>query len=312
MKNRDQAFLPILLTVVFLATAGAVEAGPCRRTTKAAFEACMSEALDEFWVGHGKCMNEPAGTDRTECVADNAEALEEFEDECREQRSARRDICEELGEGIHDPDFSPANFVDPDDIGGSVAPNPWLPLIPGRVMVYQGPEERIRVKVTHKIKVIDGVPCRVVRDVVKSEGDLVEDTLDWLAQDLDGNVWYCGEITAEYEDDFPVDTDGSFEAGVDGARAGLLMLAAPMVGDTYRQEFDLANAEDVATVVDLAGSASAPAASCAGDCLVTREFTPLDPGVEEDKYYKAGVGNILIVDLESGEETKLVKIIDGP
>lgn len=304
------AYLLFIMTVLLVPAAS--HAGACTRTTRAAFNGCMSEALDEFWVGHGKCQNEAEAPTRATCIADNADALEEFENECREQRSARRDLCETLGEGPHDPEFVPENFVDPDDIGGSVAANPWLPLIPGRTLVYRSPDERVRVKVTKWIKIIDGVPCRVVRDVVTADGEFVEDTIDWLAQDLDGNVWYCGEVTAEYEDGFPVNTDGSFQAGVDGAKPGLLMLAAPTVGDTYRQEFDLANAEDAATVTDLNGSATSPAASCAGDCLVTLEFTPLSPDVAEDKYYKAGVGNILTIDLESGERTELVKIIDNP
>ncbi|MBF8291517.1 MAG: hypothetical protein HW392_344 [Steroidobacteraceae bacterium] len=284
----------------------------CSSTTKAAFAACLNEGLDDFWIGNGKCQNESEVGERGECLADNKASLKEFRQECGAQRDAREDLCDALGQAPYDPVFETGNFVNPDDIGGSVAPNPWLPLIPGRTLVYKSPTETIRVTVTHETKVIDDVPCRVVRDVVKVDGELLEDTIDWLAQDVHGNVWYCGEVTAEYEDGFPVNTDGSFQADVDGARPGLLMKAAPAVGDFYREEFDLGNAEDAAMVINLHGSANTPAASCAGDCLVIREFTPLSPDAEEDKYYKAGVGNILTIDLESGERTKLVKIIDGP
>ncbi len=284
----------------------------CSNTTKAAFAACLNEGLDDFWIGNGKCQNESEAGDRSECFSDNRESLKEFSQECREQRSARADLCDGLGEAPYDPEFEPENFVNPDDIGGSVAPNPWLPLIAGRTLVYESPDETIEVTVTHDTKMIDDVPCRVVRDVVKVDGELLEDTIDWLAQDIHGNVWYCGEATAEYEDGFPVNTDGSFQADVDGARPGLLMKAAPAVGNIYRQEFDLGNAEDAAMVINLHGSANTPAASCAGNCLVTREFTPLSPDAEEDKYFKPGVGNILTIDLETGERTELVEIINSP
>lgn len=292
--------------------AGNVGPGSCSKTTNAAFAACLNEGLDDFWIGNGKCQNESEVGERSECLADNKESLKEFTQECGEQRDAREDLCDALGQAPYDPVFETRNFVNPDDIGGSVAPNPWLPLIPGRTLVYKSSDEDVMVTVTHDQKKIDGVPCRVVRDVVTADGELVEDTIDWLAQDIYGNVWYCGEATAEYEDGFPVNTDGSFQADVDGARPGILMKAAPAVGDVYREEFDLGNAEDAAKVVSLHGSANAPAASCASDCLVTRETTALDPDALEKKFYKPGVGEIMSIDLVTGGKTKLIRIIDSP
>lgn len=313
------------LTTACLSLVLAIVAGPayaghyhksrpqaCSSTTKAAFAACLNEGLDDYWIGSGKCQNESEREDRVECFDDIQESLQEFARECRDQREARDDLCDALGEAPYDPEFEPEMFVNPDDIGGSVAPNPWLPLIAGQTRVYEAPDERVEVTVTHDIRIVDDVPCRVVRDIVTEDGDLVEDTLDWFAQDIYGNVWYCGEATAEYEDGFPVSTDGSFEADVDGARPGILMKAAPAVGDVYRQEFDLGNAEDAAKVINLHGSAETDFASCAGDCLVTLEFTPLSPDSTEHKFYKPGVGEILVIDLESGERTELVEIIDEP
>ncbi|MGH8135617.1 MAG: hypothetical protein ACRER4_04645 [Steroidobacteraceae bacterium] len=284
----------------------------CSNTTKAAFAACRSDVLDNFWIGVGKCQNESDSKDRAECLVDNKALLAEDSQACGEQRDARDELCDALGQAPYDPEFEPANFVNPDDIGGSVAPNPWLPLIPGRTLVYKSDDETTRVTVTHETKLIDDVPCRVVRDTVKVDGELLEDTIDWLAQDIFGNVWYCGEATAEYEDGFPVNNDGSFQADVEGAKPGLLMKAAPAVGDAYRQEFDLGNAEDAATVINLHGSATTPASSCSADCLVIHEVTPLEPDAAENKFYKAGVGNIMTVDLTTGNKTKLVKIIDSP
>lgn len=282
----------------------------CNDTTKSALAACLYEALDDYWIGVGKCSNESEGDERGECVADERATLKEGRQECRAQREARNDLCDALGQAPYDPRFEPEDFVNPADIGGSVAPNPLFPLTAGRTLVYRSDDEEVRVEFTDEVRVVDDVPCRVVRDQVFVDGELEEDTLDWFAQDVHGNVWYCGEATAEYVDGFPVDTEGSFEADVDGARPGLIMKAAPAVGDVYRQEFDLGNAEDAARVASLTGSATVPAASCAGTCLVTEEFTPLSPGALEYKYYVPGVGLVLETQPDGSGRLELVEIID--
>jgi hypothetical protein len=282
----------------------------CSSTTNAAYTACVFEVLDDFWIETGKCKNFADAGERAECVAELRGVPREGQQECRAQRSARNDLCKVLGEAPYDPPFEPSMFVNPADIGGSVAPNPWYPLIAGQSRRYVSGDEVIVVTVTDEIQLISGVPCRVVRDTVTVGGELEEDTLDWFAQDVYGSVWYCGESTAEYEDGFPVTVDGSFKAGINGAKPGIIMKAAPAVGDAYRQEFDLGNAEDAATVISLTGSATSPAASCAGDCLVTEDTTPLDPDVLENKYYKPGVGVILEVKPETGERLELVEIIN--
>jgi len=307
--------LSVILAAAAAATVPSSQAAEpkfCTSTTQAAYNACLNEGLDNFWIGNGKCQNESDGNERTKCLADNRQVQEDFAQECTAQRDARTAICGALGEAPYDPLFERANFVDPDNIGGSVAPNPWLPLVAGVTQVYKSPVETTTVTVTHESKVIDGVKCRVVRDTVTAGGDLVEDTVDWFAQDIYGNVWYCGEATAEYEDGFPANTDGSFQADVEAARPGLIMKAAPAVGDAYRQEFDLGNAEDFARVTNLHGSATTPAATCNGDCLIINEVTPLEPGAKENKYYKAGIGNIMTVDLVTNQKTKLVKVFSSP
>ena len=166
------------------------------------------------------------------------------------------------------------------------------------------------VTVTDKTKLIEGVTCRVVNDLVMEDGEPIEDTDDWYAQDLEGNVWYCGEIARNFETfegDDPeeaelVDVEGSWKAGRDGAKPGILFRANPQVGDVYRQEMALGDAEDAAEVVDLAGTAESPVAACAGDCLVTREFTPIEPDSEELKYYAPGIGMILTTDPDGNRE----------
>ena len=141
--------------------------------------------------------------------------------------------------------------IDPDDFV-EVIDNPYLPLQPGTRWVYEGVEdgetERVEVEVTTDRRDVMGISAVVVRDTVYEDGELIEDTYDWFAQDVDGNVWYLGEDSREFEDGELVSTEGSWEAGVDGALPGIVMLADPEVGDAYRQEFYEDEAEDMAEV----------------------------------------------------------------
>ena len=133
-----------------------------------------------------------------------------------------------------------------------------------------------------------------MRDTVTVDGEVVEDTRDWYAQDRDGNVWYFGEETAEYEDGKVVSTEGSWEAGVDGALPGIVMHAAPEVGDAYRQEFYEGEAEDLAEVVRDGESATVPAGTF-DDVVVIKEWNPLEPESIEEKSFAQGVGMVLEV-----------------
>jgi hypothetical protein len=280
----------------------------CAKTALNARKADFSEARDDRWIATGICQNLADGDERRACIAEARadEALARREVRIRYQE--RKEICGLLGEEPYDPDFVPENFVDPLEIGAGVAPNPWFPLIPGAQWVYESESETITVTVTDRTKLIDGVICLVATDVVEEDGQPIEITDDWFAQDLDGNVWYCGEIAQNFElfeGDEPeeaelVDIDGSWKAGREGARPGIIMLAAPQVGDVYREEFALGEAEDLAAVVDLAGDESAPAAACAGACVVTRNFSPFEPGIEEFKSYAPGVGLVVEIDADGG------------
>ncbi len=293
------------------ATKPAAALRSCTNTTKFAYSACLYDSLDALMIANGKCSNESQAIDRETCLRDARAALGAANESCLAQREAREDLCKDFGEAPYDPKFEPANFVDPREIGRSVAPNPWVPLIAGRTMHYQSPNETVRVITTNKVKLIDGVPCVVVLDRVEVNGQLEEETVDWFAQDIAGNVWYCGESTAEYVDGVPVNVNGSFQADVDGARPGVFALAAPSVGQKYRQEFDLGNAEDVAEIISLNGSAGTAVASCSLTCLVTEETTPLDPDLLEHKYYKSGTGFILQIKPKTGERLELVKITNN-
>ena len=205
------------------------------------------------------------------------------------------------------PEFDTANFAgDPFD-------NPYLPLEPGTTFIYRGETEgaptRDVMTVTSDTKEILGVTTTVVHHLSYEDGVLVEETFDWFAQDVDGNVWYFGEDTKELDEDGNViSTEGSWEAGVDGAEAGIIMLANPDKGDRYRQEFYEGVAEDMAQVIGFEDSLCVRY-GCFENVLVTKEWTPLERGVVEYKYYAEGVGFIFGIMVKGGEEqTELVRV----
>ena len=131
----------------------------------------------------------------------------------------------------------------------------------------------------------------VVQDTVTVDGETVEDTFDWFAQDREGNVWYFGEDSREFEDGVAVRADGSWEAGIAGALPGIAMPADPTPGFAYRQEFDPGNAEDMGEILE-AGVARSTGTASYADVVVTEDWTPLDPEIVEEKWYARDVGNI--------------------
>lgn len=206
---------------------------------------------------------------------------------------------EELMTGEYDPEIDPANFVDEID-------NPYFPLEPGTTFVYEGEEGDttidVEISVTNQTKEVMSVNTTVVRETEWEDGELVEETYDWFAQDIEGNVWYFGENSTEYEDGEVVSTEGSWEAGVDGAKPGIIMQADPQIGDTYRQEYYEDEAEDMAMVISLDENVTVPYGAFE-NCLVIREWSPLEPGIEENKYYATDVGLLLERTVRGGNAT---------
>ena len=201
--------------------------------------------------------------------------------------------------GTYAPELDPADFVD-------VVDNPYLPLIPGTTWVYEGEDdgeaERVEVEVLDETREIQGITATVVRDTVYVDGELAEDTYDWYAQDTDGNVWYLGEDSHEYEDGEAVNAEGSWEYGKDGALPGIVMLAHPEVGDAYRQEYYVGEAEDMGEVLEVGVTVEIGLGSYE-DVLVTQDWNPLEPDVVEQKSYARGVGLILEEKVEGGDGT---------
>jgi len=276
----------------------------CDLTSAAAVRACLMGARRDGLIAMGKCSNLSNAAARNACSQQASADVKDARQSCGDERAFRDAACERLGEAPYDPVIDPASF-------GATIDNPYFPLRPGTTFIYEGQTaegfNHTEFAVTHNTKVIRGVTCVEVHDTVKLDGQLAEDTLDWFAQDREGNVWYFGENTHELAGGLITTVHGTFTAGVDGAKPGIVMKAHPAIGDFYRQEFDLGNAEDDAEVVSLSAAVTVPYGSFT-KCLDTLETTPLETGLHEHKFYAAGVGQILTLDADTGERLPLVWI----
>jgi hypothetical protein len=269
-------------------------------------------------------VNLPNAAERAECLDEIGDAREEGADECRAQKEARRTLCGKLGEAPYAPDMSPALFQDPRDPSPA---NAYFPLAVGDRWVFEEDDERIEIEVLDKTKRISGVDCIVVNDRVFVEGEVVEDTDDWVGLRTDGTAEYCGELSRDYElfaGDDPEEVElvsigGTFKAGVDGAKSGTLFMGTPVVGRTYRQEWFAGEAEDVGTVLsttyrygqsaflDQAVPQALAELMCAsGDCVVIADTSTLEPNAYEHKYFARGVGKFLETKPRSGRFVPLI------
>jgi len=291
----------LILTLVLSAATVRGGANACQSSAKAALRACVAGAKSDYALALGKCANLADAAAQKACQEQAKAELKDALEECKDQLDARLTACEKLGPAPYDPVINPANF------GGPIN-NPLLPLIPGTTFVYVGGSESNVVTVTTNTVVILGVTCVEVHDRVYSEGALIEDTLDWFAQDNAGNVWYFGENTHELEGGLIVSLEGQWTAGIDGAKPGIVMKASPMLGDFYRQEFLLGTAEDLAEVTGLNESVDVVAGHFDG-CLKFQETVPLEPDALEDKFYAPGVGLVLEVNQVTGGRVELVQVI---
>lgn len=198
------------------------------------------------------------------------------------------------------PTVDPANFV-------TVVDHPYFPLTPGRTYRFRerGGDETLVIEVTFQTKTVMGVQAIVVRETGAEAGQTTEISENWFAQDREGNVWYFGEATQDYENGVPAGTEGSWEAGVNGALPGLIMVAEPKHGDTYFQEYAPGIAEDMATVLDLDGT-EATQVQTFSNVLRTKEWTPLESNSLEHKYYAPGIG--LIAEQAPGTRMELIAV----
>lgn len=330
--RRSRRPASVLLTVLAVlapaawTTAGGRDSGGrggyCSATAQTLFEACGYELRDDAATAAAKCLNLAETAERRECHAEAGQARAEAESRCRRQRQWRLEACEKTGEARYDPSFDADDFDDPRKPSN---PNPYFPLEVGSFWEFRGAGERNTLKVLNRTKLIDDVPCIVVKDQVFKDGALAEDTDDWYALAKDGDVWYCGEEVKDFESfdgDHPrlpelVSISGSFKAGRNGDKPGVIFQAEPEAGESYLEEFSLGNAEDVTDVLSTSyGLGADPVLDrfaprelvrllCAGDCVVTKNYSLLEPDVFAWKYYARGIGFFLEVKPESGEVLQL-------
>jgi hypothetical protein len=205
----------------------------------------------------------------------------------------------------YNPKIVPADFT-------TNVTNKYFPMRPGKRWTYAGQKdgvpERVEVVVKKQTKTILGVPCVTVSDIVTTNNTLAEKTTDWYAQDKAGNLWYFGEDTAEYTNGVVTSTKGTWEAGVDNAKPGIVLYAKPKLGPFYRQEYRPGIAEDMARVIMADGTEVVPAGTFK-HVVETRDINPLDTTKIENKWFAPGVGPIHVLRIRSShrEETRLVK-----
>jgi len=313
----------------------------CKKAAQMMKTSCNNEVQEEYFAVTAMCINLGDADERKDCLKEARKTRREDGELCGDQRGARVDACKLLNEERYDPEalLTASDFED--DPGVSGATNPYFSLAPGHTYVSHitggedddgNPvEETVVVTVTDELRKLlvqeddrgmeipgTGVNCRLVVDIVLVDGEPVEVTDDLYAQAMGdtvtGDVHYCGEVARNFEDGHLVDLDGSFEAGRELAKSGILIKGHPVSGDAHRQEYLLGEAEDL--IRYLAGEAD-PAFMGEGDdnatfpcnnageprCVKTEEFNPVEPEAGEYKYYIDGIGLVLAVALEDGELT---------
>lgn len=207
--------------------------------------------------------------------------------------------------------------LDPNDFTTKID-NPYFPLDPGTRLTYREIDEEgkklevVVVVTTETKKIANGITARVVRDTVTEDGEIIEDTFDWYAQDSEGNVWYMGENTAEYESGKIKTKKGSWEAGVDGALPGIIMPADPQPGLAFREEYYKGEAEDNGEVLSTEEMADVPFGHFE-NVLLTKETITIEPDVLEYKLWAKGVGMVLAMGISGGGgREELVKVDHAP
>jgi hypothetical protein len=311
----------------------------CKKSAQLMKSSCKKEVDEEYYAVSAMCINLGDSDERKDCLKEARKTQKEDDELCGDQREARLDACKLLNEDRYDPEafLTASDFEDNPGVTGAI--NPYFSLAPGHTyvsLVTGGEdddgnpiEETVVVTVTDKLRKLlvqeddlgmeipgTGVNCRLVVDIVLVDGEPVEVTDDYYAQGIGdtliGDVHYCGEVARNFEDGHLVDLDGSFEAGRDWAKSGILIKGHPVTGDAHRQEYLLGEAEDLIRYV--AGVAD-PTFMGEGDdnamfpcnnagqprCVKSEEFIPPEPEAGEYKYFIDGIGFVLGIALEDGE-----------
>ncbi|MFH2108575.1 MAG: hypothetical protein ABII93_07900 [Chrysiogenia bacterium] len=208
----------------------------------------------------------------------------------------------------YNPHIIPLDFVQGVD-------HPYFPLLPGQTRHYQTTQDdnyaEVTVTATGNIRLIMGVLCLGVQERLVADQRLFEDTWRWYAQDRDGNVWYFARETKKYDYDV-VSEDWSWQAGINGAKPGMVMVGRPAdyLNKEYREEYVAGVEEDKAQVLSLNETVTVPYGTFSG-CIKIKVYSDLDPGRFEHRYYASGIGLVLSESMpEGGQRAELVGIGD--
>ena len=305
-KAKMKSHLLLTLFVICLTPATTClpqETNTCQLSSQQELKSCRTEAQSTLQLALAQCDNVSDAQGRAACKQQAFASQKDALGLCDGQFSQRQRICQELGPAPYDPVIDPANFV-------TVIDNPFFPLKPGVTLIYEAQTsegfEHHEFTVTHNTATILGVTCVQIHNPVTIDGQLIGDTLDYFAQDKVGTVWFFKDDSVGLSDGRVVKVDG-WTSGVNGASPGIMMEAHPSVGDFYRQDFLLGTAEEVAQVLNLDTTVTVPAGTFQ-HCVEIEERTGLEPGALEHKFYAPGVGQVLDVDLVTGDRLPLVAI----
>lgn len=273
----------------------------CQKSAQYLFLACQHRTKAEHWERLAECENMLEKEQRHSCFKQSRQLNAGDKHSCKSERVSRRGVCEEVGREVYQG-WDGVDFVGADDDGLSIVGNDYFPLL-ALTSIYLGFETRVDREVTDTAREIDGVTCKVVieeeRDTTEADPGILWERVERLyAQDIDSNIWTCGVLRQQYgvlvegEDPVVVSTEGSWEAGSEGALAGIAMRSPPAFGDIDRRSYAPGIDEDLAEVIDpeTVTSAFLCGGDGLGDCVILRITSPLSPGGYRDEYYQNGVG----------------------
>jgi len=292
--------LPVATHVAFPSFAADSD---CESVARAQRNAAEARAEADLWLAAAQAKNAPDDESAAREAAARA-AFDEAKDLARAQFQARDQVCELLGGGKYAPALSPGEF-------STTIDNAYFPHVPGQTMVYEGSSAdgfvHNEVTTTFDVVTIAGFSARAIEDVVLLDGVQIEHATDYFAQRSNGDVWYFGEVSRDFEDGFLDSLEGSWRTGKNEAKPGIIMLQDNHVGDFYRQEYLVDVAEDVAMVLATDETVQVPFGTFQ-HCVKTIEFAALEPDAFEWKFYAPDVGLVLIVDLATGDRLELVDV----
>jgi len=280
--------------------------GSCKKASQAVKKYNQFKAKSEYWQNIANCNNISNSKSRKSCLKKARRELKDGLEERGDFFDAQLNVCRNIGKGVYAPTINPGVFTTTID-------NQYYPLTPGTTLVYNGETEdgteHTETTVLTDTVTLMGVTCRVVRDTVSIDGQVVEDTLDYYAQDEDGNVWYFGEESKDYnKKGIIVSIEGSWLSGINGAQPGIIIPGNPKKGDIYRQEYAAGEAEDIGKILSLNETITV-SETIYNNCIKTKDYSPLEPDVVENKYYAPNVGVVYEEVVKGGNETvSLVEI----